>query len=119
MLYKRGVNPVFLKGRIVKFLKSPKKNGKASNVLISAIPMTGETLTKILRGVFEKDPVKGLADSKKELIENQGFSDFITKKGEKELLAVLRGEKKFVGETNHPDGLETVPEKRDSNTEPD
>ena len=98
------------KGLPVKFLKDPKKNGKATNQLVSAIPMTGETLTKILRGEYEKDPVKGLADSKKELVENQGFADFKTKKGEKELLAVLRGTKRFVGETDHPEGLETVPD---------
>jgi len=65
----------------VKFLKAQKKAG-ASNALLSAIPMTGETLTKILRGAYEKDPVRGLAESKKELVVHQGFESFKTKKGE-------------------------------------
>ncbi len=93
----------------MKFLKTQKKAG-APNALISAIPMTGETLTKVLRGAYEMDPVKGLAESIKELVAHQGFESFKTKKGEAELLAVLQGAKKFVGETTDPSGIETVPD---------
>jgi hypothetical protein len=91
----------------VKFLKTPIKKG-SSNTMMSSIPMTGASLTKILRGVYSRTPKTALTEAKKELVDNQGFADFKTKKGEKELLDVMRGTKMFVGETDHPDGLETV-----------
>jgi hypothetical protein len=91
----------------MKFLKTPIKKG-SSNAMMSAIPMTGESLTKILRGVYSRNPQTALAEAKKELVDSQGFVDFKTKKGEKELMAVMRGTKMFVGETTLPEGLETV-----------
>ena len=91
----------------MKFKKTPIQKG-SSNAMMSAIPMTGESLTKILRGVYSRNPQKALAEAKTELVDNQGFGDFKTKKGEKEIMDVMRGVKMFIGETTLPEGLETV-----------
>jgi len=94
----------------MRFLKKEAKGGSKGG-LVTSIPMTGETLTKILRGMYARDPKKAVVEAKKELVDHQGFEDFKTKKGEKELLDVLKGKKRFVGETTHPEGLSTEDEK--------
>jgi hypothetical protein len=103
------------RGWDLKFQKVAVKRGAVR----TSVPMTGEVLTKVLRGVYKTDPKKALFEATKELVENQGFAAFKTKQGEKELLEVLKGKKKFVGETNHPDGIETAPDPKADDSDDD
>lgn len=97
----------------MRFKRETKGRATPPSGAMTSIPMTGDALTRILRDVYRRDPATALAQARKELVDNQGFSGFKTKAGGIEILAVMKGDKRFTGATDEPEGLETVEENKE------